>query len=175
MHGFAWKPSYEFFQVHETPRHQVFGNALFSCRQSLLEDSGPRCPIDCDKGAKKTIESRFENTFKASQHVAEAIWDFQQRVLVAGRCWSEQIQSLPVSSRLLRQLQGLLEKEVRRDTNSICYRLAAVLLKCLVAKEVEQSGQKMGRVKSRLCHYRFPVMICDVMPGLIWLRCFDAW
>lgn len=44
-------------------RHQVFGNALGSCRQSLLEDSGPRCPIDCDEGAKKTIESRFENTF----------------------------------------------------------------------------------------------------------------
>ena len=133
-------------------------------------------PLTVTRVQKKQLNQDLKiHSFKASQHVAEAIWDFQQWVLVAGRCWSEQIQSLPVSSRLLRQLQGLLEKEVRRDTNSICYRLAAVLLKCLVAKEVEQSGQKMGRVKSRLCHYRFPVMICDVMPGLIWLRCFDAW
>lgn len=38
---------------HRRHRHQVFGNALCSCRQSLLEDSGPRCPIDCDEGAKK--------------------------------------------------------------------------------------------------------------------------
>ena len=57
-------------------------------------------PLTVTRVQKKTIESRFENTFKASQHFAEAIWDNMGFSAMGFGCRTLLERANPVSSSL---------------------------------------------------------------------------